>query len=70
MGEGEDLFVALDGPDGADFDIYVKFGSPATIKDYDIRGYTGMLMKSRRLSYEKGDYYITVYSYKGSGSTS
>ncbi len=52
MGEGEDLFVALDGPDGADFDIYVKFGSPATIKDYDIRGYTGM-------PYEKVDVYPT-----------
>jgi hypothetical protein len=68
VGEGEDLFVALDGPDGSDFDIYVKFGSPATIKDYDIRGYTGMpYEKVDVYPTKKGDYYITVYSYKGSG---
>ncbi len=63
-----ELFVALDGPEGADFDVYVKFGSPATTDDYDIRGYTG-LPDENVVVYptKKGDYYITVHSYRGSG---
>ena len=66
--EEEELFVALEGPEGADFDVYVKFGSPATIDDYDIRGYTG-LPDENVVVYptKKGDYYITVHSYRGSG---
>ncbi len=66
--DGEELFVALDGPDGADFDVYVKFGSPATTDDYDIRGYTG-LPDEHVVVYptNAGDYYITVHSYRGSG---
>ncbi|MCK4822806.1 PPC domain-containing protein, partial [bacterium] len=66
--EEEELFVVLEGPEGADFDMYVKFGSPATIDDYDIRGYTG-LPDENVVVYptKKGDYYITVHSYRGSG---
>lgn len=66
--EGEELFVALDGPEGVDFDVYVKFGSPAAKDDYDMRGYTG-LPDENVVIYptKKGDYYITVHSYKGSG---
>lgn len=66
--EGEELFVALDGPEGADFDVYVKFGSVATIDDYDLRGFTG-LPDENVVVYptKKGDYYITVHSYSGSG---
>ena len=65
---GEELFVTLDGPEGADFDVYVKYGSPATVEDYDIRGYTG-LPDENVVVYptKKGDYYITAYSYRGSG---
>ncbi|PQP35705.1 hypothetical protein C6A37_01090 [Desulfobacteraceae bacterium SEEP-SAG9] len=65
---GEELFVTLDGPEGADFDIYVKSGSPATLDDYDIRGYTG-LPDENVVIYPtvEGDYYITVHSYRGSG---
>lgn len=66
--KGEELFIALDGPEGADFDIYVKFGSPAAVNDYDIRGYTG-LPDENVIVYptKEGDYYITVHSYRGSG---
>lgn len=66
--EGNKLLVSLDGPDGADFDVYVKFGSPATIKDFDIRGYTSK-PDEKAVIYptKKGDYYIMVNSYKGSG---
>jgi hypothetical protein len=65
---GEELFVTLDGPEGADFDIYVKSGSPATLDDYDVRGYTG-LPDENVVIYPtiEGDYYITVHSYRGSG---
>ena len=65
---GEELFVVLEGPDGADFDVYVKFGSPATIDDYDIRGFTGLPDENVVVYPTKdGDYYITVHSYRGSG---
>jgi hypothetical protein len=65
---GEELQVTLDGPDGADFDVYVKFGSPATTEDYDLRGYTGLPDENVVVYPTKGgDYYITVCSYKGTG---
>jgi hypothetical protein len=65
----EELFVTLDGPEGADFDVYVKYGSPATLNDYDIRGYTG-LPDEHVVIYptKQGDYYIMVHSYRGSGA--
>lgn len=65
---GEELHVGLEGPDGVDFDVYVRFGAPATLDDYDIRGYTG-LPDENVVVYptREGDYYITVHSYKGSG---
>lgn len=65
---GEELQVTLDGPDGADFDIYVKFGSPATLNDYDLRGYTG-LPDEKVVVYptKAGDYCVAVCSYTGAG---
>jgi hypothetical protein len=67
----EELFVALDGPDGADFDVYVKFGSTATEDNYDLRGYTG-LPDEKVIIYptKDGDYSISVHSYRGKGEFS
>ena len=65
---GPQLSVRLEGPDGEDFDLYVKRGAPPTLEDYDRRGYTNSANEAVSLDVsEAGDYYIMVRSYRGSG---
>jgi subtilisin family serine protease len=62
------LVVDLDGPDGVDFDLYVRKGSAPTTKDYDKKGYTSKADESVVLPITgPGEYYIMVHSYKGAG---
>jgi subtilisin family serine protease len=65
---GANLGVTLKGPDGEDFDLYVKYGSPPTTEDYDAVGYSPSANEKVVLpSAQPGDYYIMVRSYRGSG---
>ncbi|MBN1235289.1 MAG: S8 family serine peptidase [Methanotrichaceae archaeon] len=62
------LVLDLDGPDDADFDLYVRKGSAPTRKDYDKRGYTSEADESVVLLITgPGEYYIMIHSYKGKG---
>lgn len=65
---GNALNIALDGPAGVDFDIYVRKGQEPTLNEYDYRGYTSSAdEKIRVTAVEPGDYYVMVRSYRGSG---
>jgi len=62
------LNINLDGPEGADFDLYLKKGAPPTTQDYDKRAYT--VKPDEIIAYlieEPGDYYVMVKSYRGAG---
>jgi len=69
VGEAFDtMAIELDGPEGADFDIYVKKGSVPTLTDYDARGYTPSADERILVQpTDPGEYYILVHSYSGSG---
>lgn len=65
---GNKLSVTLQGPDGQDFDLYVKKGAVPTTEDYDAIGYSGSANEKVVISpAQPGDYYIMVRSYQGSG---
>lgn len=65
---GNALNIALDGPRGVDFDLYVRKGAPPTTTEYDQRGYTGSADEKIRVEpLEPGEYYVMVRSYRGSG---
>ena len=62
------LNINLDGPEGTDFDLYLKKGAPPTTRDYDKRAYT--IKHEEIIAYlieEPGDYYVMVRSYRGAG---
>jgi hypothetical protein len=64
----KNLIINLNGSAGQDFDLYVKFGSKATISDWDYRGYTGTANEELTIKpTEQGDYFVTVNSYRGAG---
>jgi len=66
---GKKLIINLEGPEGQDFDLYVKFGSLAKVDDWDSRGYTSAPNEEVTIDpTEQGDYYITVHSFAGKGN--
>ena len=68
MRVGENLGVTLQGPEGEDFDLYVKYGSPPTTEDYDTVGYSSSANEKVVIRpAQPGDYYVMVRSYRGSG---
>jgi subtilisin family serine protease len=68
---GEALNLELDGPQGADFDIYVRKGEQPTTTEYDHRGYTSSADEKIRIQpVEPGEYFIMVRSYRGVGDFS
>lgn len=68
---GNALNIELDGPQGVDFDIYVKKGAMPTVTDYDYRGFTGSADEKIRIQpMEPGEYYVMIRSYRGSGDFS
>ena len=65
------LLVRLDGPDGEDFDLYIRHGAPVGTQDgqYDAVSYG--LTSDELVTIENpkaGTYYILVHSYRGAGS--
>ena len=66
---GEALTIALDGPQGVDFDIYIRKDEQPTMEEYDFRGYTSDSNEKIRIdAASPGDYYVMVHSYRGRGS--
>ncbi len=60
--------ITLDGPDGVDFDLYIKKGSPPTPDDYELRGYSSQADEALTIDPPApGRYYILVHSYEGAG---
>jgi subtilisin family serine protease len=65
---GDAMTIALDGPQGVDFDLYVRKGQPPTTEVYDQRGYTSSADEKVRIEpVSAGEYYIMVRAYRGSG---
>ncbi len=63
--------ISLDGPDNADFDLYIKRDSPPTTNDFDQRAWTVSADESMSVNpTTPGLYYVMVYSYNGSGDFS
>ena len=61
--------ISLDGPDGIDFDLYVKRGDMPTTIVFDQRAYTAGADETLTIEPgEPGEFYIMVRSYQGSGS--
>lgn len=66
---GKSLTIALDGPQGVDFDIYLRKDEQPTTEAYDFRGYTGSANEKIRIEdASPGEYYVMVRSYRGRGS--
>ena len=65
---GTTLGIVLDGPQGVDFDIYIRKDQAPTINEYDYRGYTGSADEKIMIHpVEPGEYFIMVRSYSGAG---
>ena len=65
---GQPCTITLDGPSGADFDLYVKKGTTPTTDSYDYRGYTASADEQVSISSPtSGRYYVMVKAYSGSG---
>ncbi len=63
--------VMLDGPDGADFDLYIKRAFPPTTTDYELRAWTNSADETLQVNSIIADlYYVMVRSYSGSGQFS
>jgi len=68
---GNTLNIELDGPQGVDFDIYVRKGAQPTTTEYDYRGYTSSADEKIMIQpVEPGEYYVMVRSYRGTGDFS
>ena len=66
---GSALNISLDGPQGVDFDIYVRKDAQPTTSEYDYRGYTSSSDEKIRIEpVEPGEYYVMVRSYRGAGA--
>jgi len=57
------------GPDGSDFDLYIKWNSPPTTSDYDARGYSSWAQEIAGPASTSwiAKLYFMVHSYSGSG---
>lgn len=68
---GGRLAVTVEGPQGEDFDLYVKNGSPPTIEDYDLVGYSMSANEKVVIdSSDSGACYLMVRAYRGAGDFS
>lgn len=65
----ETLAISIDGPDDADFDLYVRKGAAPTETEWDYRAYTVSSDEQFVLPAEHGTrYHVMVRSYSGSGA--
>jgi len=66
---GRKLIIQLQGPEGQDFDLYVKYGERATTTYFDFKKTSSFPDEEITIDpTREGDYYILVSSYRGSGS--
>ena len=64
-----DATVTLDGPGDADFDLYIKRGTPPTRNNFDLRAWTVSADEELLVPVSAAaDYHILVYSYRGDGA--
>lgn len=62
------IVLKLDGPSGADFDVYLRREAKPTPREFDYRGYTNSADEEVHLSaVDPGEYLILVDSYRGAG---
>jgi hypothetical protein len=61
------LTVSLRGPDGQDFDLYLRAGSPPTRRVFDARGFSALPNEEVALDITGGTVFILVDSWRGSG---
>lgn len=60
--------ITLDGPEGIDFDLYIKRDSPPSKSNYDLRGYSPQADELISVNPQNpGIYYILIHSYRGQG---
>lgn len=60
--------VTLRGPQGQDFDLYVRVGQPPTRAVFDARGFTASPTEEVRLNVPGGEVFIMVDAWRGRGS--
>lgn len=64
----EEVSFILDGPSGADFDLYVARGRAPTLSNWDWRPYESDADEQVILSNPvSGEYYVMIHAYSGSG---
>lgn len=65
---GKELIVNLEGPSGADFDLYIRYGLRPEWTKWDDKGYTSTSKETVRAYPTKtGNYYIMVHAFRRSG---
>lgn len=63
--------LSIDGPDDADFDLYLRKNQPPTIDEYDYVGYSSSSDEKITFTASSGDkFYVMVRSYNGGGDYS
>ena len=62
------MTVTLHGPDGRDFDLYVRAGLPPSRTAFDARSFTASANEEVRLQVSGGEVFILVDSWQGGGS--
>lgn len=65
----ETLAITIDGPDDADFDLYVRKGQPPTETIWDFRAFTVSADEKITIPAEAGEkYFVMVRSFSGDGN--
>ncbi len=63
------LSVIVEGPDDADFDLYVRKGEPPTVDKWDFRAFSALANERISIPAEVGaTYYVMVRSFDGAGN--
>lgn len=63
------LAIVLDGPEGADFDLYVRRNAPATRQEWDFRAFSASADERLIIPAEAGvRYFVLVDSFSGAGN--
>jgi hypothetical protein len=71
VGAGQKLVIRLDGPDDADFDLYVRYGQEVSRWEYDFKRVTQYADEALTIGpTQEGQYFILVHAYRGGGNFS
>ena len=60
--------MTLHGPDGQDFDLYVRAGLPPSRTAFDARSFTASSNEEVRIQVPGGEVFILVDSWQGKGN--